>query len=78
MAQITNGMLATLLHGAAWKKSSYSNPFGECVELANLTSGEVAVRNSRHPSGPVLLFTRAEMAAFIQDAKEGGFDEMMG
>ncbi len=78
MAQITNGMLATLLHGAAWKKSSYSNPFGECVELADLASGGVAVRNSRHPGGPVLLFTRAEMAAFIQDAKEGEFDEMMG
>jgi uncharacterized protein DUF397 len=78
MAQITNGMLATLLHGAAWRKSSYSNPCGECVELANLTNGEIAVRNSRHPSGPVLIFTRAEMAAFIQDAKEGALDEMTG
>ncbi len=37
-----------------------------------------SVRNSRHPGGPVLIFTRAEMAAFIQGAKEGEFDEMTG
>jgi hypothetical protein len=78
MAQITNGMLATLLPRAIWIKSSHSNPVGECVELANPTKREIAVRNSRHPGGPVLIFTRAEMAAFIQGAKEGEFDEMTG
>jgi hypothetical protein len=36
------------------------------------------VRNSRHPGGPVSTFTRAEMAAFIQNAKAGKFDEMTG
>ncbi len=76
MPQITNGMLTTLLYRATWRKSSHSNPVGECVELANLTNGEIAVRNSRHPGGSVLTFTRAEMAAFIQDAKAGEFDEM--
>jgi hypothetical protein len=44
--------------------------------LANPTKREIAVRNSRHPGGPVLIFPRAEMAAFIQGAKEGEFDEM--
>ncbi len=78
MAQIPNGMLITLLYRATWRKSSHSNPIGECVELANLTNGEIAMRNSRHPGGPVLTFTRAEMAAFIQGAKEGEFDEMTG
>ncbi len=78
MAQITNGMLAPLLPRATWRKSSHSNPDGDCVELANLTNRGIAVRNSRHPGGPVLIFTRAEMAAFIQDAKEGEFDEMTG
>ena len=58
MAQITNGMLATLLPRAIWIKSSHSNPVGECVELANPTKREIAVRNSRHPDGPVLILTR--------------------
>jgi hypothetical protein len=40
------------------------------VELAELAGGDIAVRNSRHPRGPALIFTRAEMAAFIQGAEE--------
>jgi hypothetical protein len=36
MAQIPNGMLATLLYRATWRKRSHSNPVGECVELTNL------------------------------------------
>ena len=78
MPQITNGMPATLIRKAAWTKSRFSNPNGECVELAKLTNGEIAVRNSRHPDDPALIFTRAEMAAFIQGVKEGEFDEMAG
>lgn len=78
MPQITNGMPATSLRKVTWIKSKFSNPNGECVEIAKLTNGEIAVRNSRHPSGPALIFTRAEMAAFIQGVEEGEFDEMTG
>ncbi|MDQ4011216.1 MAG: DUF397 domain-containing protein [Actinomycetota bacterium] len=78
MPQITNGMPAALLRSATWIKSRYSNPSGECVELAKLGNGEIAVRNSRHPGGPALIFTRAEMAAFIQGVEHGEFDEMAG
>jgi hypothetical protein len=39
-------------------------------------SGDVAVRNSRHPSGPALIFTRDEMAAFLAGAKDGEFDDL--
>jgi hypothetical protein len=52
------------LRGAAWRKSSYSNPSGNCVETARLTAGQVAVRDSKRP-GPVLIFSRAEWAAFL-------------
>ena len=76
MPQITNGMPATSLRKVTWKKSRFSNPSGECVELAKLTNGEIAVRNSRHPGGPALIFTRAEMAAFIQGVEDGQFDDM--
>jgi hypothetical protein len=59
-----------------WRKSTVSNPSGNCVELAELTGGMVAVRNSRQPSGPVLIYTRAEIAAFIQGVQRGEFDDL--
>lgn len=65
MPPIANGMSATLLRQVTWRKSSHSNPSGDCVELAELADGQIALRNSRYPSGPTLIFTRAEMAAFI-------------
>jgi hypothetical protein len=56
-------------------KSSFSGPTGgNCVELAHLYGGQVAVRNSRHKSGPALLFTAAEWDAFLAGAKSGEFD----
>lgn len=73
-----NGMPASGLSGAAWRKSSASNSQGACVELAKLGGGEFAVRNSRHPEGPVLIYTRAEIAALIQGAKAGEFDDLLG
>lgn len=59
-----------------WRKSSASNPAGDCVELAALHTGEIAVRNSRDPHGPALVYTRAELAAFIDGAKHGEFDDL--
>lgn len=74
----TNIMPATLLWRATWRKSSHSNPSGDCVELAELTDGQIAVRNSRHPGAHALIFSHAEMAAFIHGAAKGEFDEMVG
>jgi hypothetical protein len=62
---------------AGWRKSQRSNPDGNCVELAVLDSGEIAVRNSRDASGPVLVYTHAEIIAFIQGAKDGDFDDLL-
>jgi hypothetical protein len=73
----SNGMSTTSLRVATWTKSRYSNPHGDCLELAELASGEIAVRNSRRPGGLALVFARAEMAAFIQNVNEGRFDEMI-
>lgn len=57
------------LPGLAWRKSRYSNPSGNCVELARLTDGRVAVRDSRHPGGATLVYTSRELAAFLHGAK---------
>jgi len=67
-----NGVQASLLHAAAWRKSGYSSPSGNCVEVAKLTDG-VALRNSRFPDGPALIFTSAEWDAFLRGVKDGGF-----
>jgi len=69
-----NGVQASLLREAAWRKSHYSNPSGNCVEAAQLPAGAVAVRNSRYPDGPALVFTRAEWDAFVLGARDGDFD----
>ncbi|MGH3883790.1 MAG: DUF397 domain-containing protein [Pseudonocardiaceae bacterium] len=69
-------MTASLLLGAVWQKSRYSNPCGSCVEVAQLADGRIAVRNSRDPGGPALVYPRAEMAAFIHGANVGEFDDM--
>ena len=62
--------------GLHWRKSTVSNPSGNCVELAELADGDVAVRNSRHPAGPTLVYTRAEISAFIRGVRGGEFDDL--
>jgi hypothetical protein len=73
-----NGMPASELTGARWWKSGRSSAQGNCVETARLAGGAVAVRNSRDPEGPALIFTRAEMRAFLGGVKDGDFDELAG
>jgi Domain of unknown function (DUF397) len=60
---------------ATWIKSSYSGPTGgNCVEVAFLSDSDVAMRNSRHPEGPALVFTRPEWDAFLGGARDGEFE----
>jgi hypothetical protein len=67
---------APLLGDVTWRKSDVSNPSGDCVEVAALPGGAVAVRNSRDPEGAALVYTRAEIAAFLAGAKAGEFDDL--
>ena len=64
--------------GVTWRKSQHSNPSGNCVELAGLADGTVAIRNSRYPAGPALLCAPAEFSAFLAGARDGEFDSLLG
>jgi hypothetical protein len=72
-----NGIPAAELQGARWKRSSFSGN-NNCVEMALLPTGEVAVRNSRDPEGPALVYTRAEIDALLQGVRNGDFDVLVG
>jgi hypothetical protein len=76
MERFGNGVPANSISGVHWVKSSTSTAQGNCVEVAELPGGEVAVRNSRHPDGPALVYTRDEMTAFVAGAKSGEFDHV--
>ena len=57
-----------------WIKSSYSNSGANCVELARARDGAVAVRDSKDPEGPKLVFTPDEWRAFAAGVRDGEFD----
>jgi len=69
---VRNGTPATRLDGVSWRKSSRSGALGNCVELGWL-SGQMAVRNSRDPRGPVLTYPTADLQAFVTRARIQGF-----
>ena len=59
-------MSSTDLPGALWRKSSYSNGQANCVEVTTLTDGRalVAVRDSKAPDAPTLIFTACTWRQF--------------
>ncbi|MFF5207972.1 DUF397 domain-containing protein [Streptosporangium sp. NPDC000396] len=63
------------LTNAQWRKSSLSGSDGSnCVEVANLTGGRRAVRDSKNRTGPALIFTPEEWTTFLASIKNGDFD----
>ncbi|WP_328957834.1 DUF397 domain-containing protein [Kitasatospora purpeofusca] len=57
----------------SWRKSSYSDNGGECVEVAPDVPGLVPVRDSKDPSGSVLVFPAAAWGAFVAGLQAGEF-----
>jgi hypothetical protein len=55
----------------AWVKSSYSNQDGgSCLEWApTATDGQVPVRDSKVPDGPILTVRSSTWKAFVSFAK---------
>jgi Domain of unknown function (DUF397) len=62
------------LSPAVWRKSTFSNNTGACVEVADLPDGDRGVRDSKNPTGPVLTVTVAEWSAFTTGVRAGEFD----
>ena len=55
---------------ATWRKSTYSNGTGgDCVEIADMPGGRHAMRDSKNPHGPVLLFSANQWQAFTRRVK---------
>lgn len=59
-----------------WRTSSFSGDNGAGVQVAPLPDGRVAVRDSKAPDAGTLVFTRAEMRAWVQGAQAGEFDDL--
>ena len=59
-----------------WRTSSFSNgnDGSECVEVASLADGGMALRDSKNPNGDVLRFTAGEWSAFVKGVHAGEFD----
>ena len=76
MQDIYNGISATRLDGAVWRKSERSNSQGACVELARLDSATVAMRNSRDPEGTALIYPADAVRAMVSALRAGDFDDL--
>ncbi|MFI6162588.1 DUF397 domain-containing protein [Micromonospora haikouensis] len=57
------------LTSAIWRKSTKSNGQNACVEVATVDRA-VAVRDSKDPAGPVLIFNHHDWTSFITTTRE--------
>ncbi|MBT3150751.1 DUF397 domain-containing protein [Streptomyces sp. CHD11] len=75
--RIYNGMPARELGSEGWHKPWSGGNGGNCLEAMKLDDGRIAVRQSTDPDGPALIYTSAEMTAFIEGAKAGEADFLL-
>lgn len=69
-----SGMPARELGTEGWHKPWSGQNAGACVEAKQLADGSVAMRQSTDPEGPALVYSAAEMSAFVCGAKSGVAD----
>jgi hypothetical protein len=60
---------------AVWRKASVSEPQQGCVAFA-VVGDVIGVRDAEVPDGPILQFTRTEIAAMLDGVKNGEFDDL--
>jgi hypothetical protein len=74
---VRNGMPAASLGLDGWRKP-WSDNGGSCLEAKRLPGGRVALRQSTDPDSPALILDQHEIRAFIDGAKAGLADELLG
>ncbi|MDF5756109.1 DUF397 domain-containing protein [Spongiactinospora sp. TRM90649] len=62
------------LSTAAWRRSSRSNAGGNCVEIARLSGGRVALRDSKDARGPALVVDGEAFAGLLATIKADRLD----
>lgn len=60
----------------AWLKAQSSTYNGQCIEIAS-TADKIAMRDSKDPNGPILVYSPAEFRAFLDGACNGEFDDLV-
>jgi uncharacterized protein DUF397 len=55
----------------SWRRSRHSGALGNCVELAPVTGSRIAVRDSRQPAGPFLVYPRTGLVTFVNWVRAG-------
>jgi hypothetical protein len=65
----------SMLPGLVWQTSTFT-PADNCVRLAPLPDGGVAVSDSKFPTGAMLSFTPAEWIAFVRGFDTGEFQPL--
>ncbi|MFD7750217.1 DUF397 domain-containing protein [Streptomyces sp. NPDC059698] len=76
MQDLYTGMTASSIPGAQWRKSSWSDDAINCVEVCEPAENQVAVRDSKAPDGPALVFGRGTMIAFVEGSATGDLAEL--
>jgi hypothetical protein len=67
-------MRSVNLRNTSWRKSSYSAANGDCVEVARLSNGYIAVRDSKNIVLPTLGFTPTRWQTFVGEVKHDRLD----
>lgn len=66
-----SGQATDCVEVAVWRKSSFSGQAQNCVEVTDGLPGVVAVRDTKDPDGPALVFAPAAWRTLARRVRNG-------